>query len=603
MSVASKWMGMALLFGVMAGLLILKEHTLHRPDKPGSEGCLFCHQDVHDPDPSHPISAFGCYTCHLGNPYALDKTRAHVTMAPNPGDLRVAEQTCGKAPCHADIVPRVKKSVMATNRGIIQTLQHQWGTGTQNQDVDVRSLYAEASSQEPALDHYRKLCGGCHLWKPRGDRPGEVGRRGGGCSDCHILDQDPEPGQKREASYHPRMTTRIPSANCVKCHHRSARIGLSYFGRFESAGYGTPYQGMGLNRRRLSGNRFYIHLEADIHHQKAQMECIDCHTATGLMGDGKVHDRMAAQTDITCRACHVPSFAAADPEDTLADRLVMLNRRVPDIGPYPVAFTQKGTPLYNLRTISGKTVFYRKKDGKPFEMDTESPAKPYHTLKGHRRLSCQACHSAWIPQCYGCHLTYRKSQHQRDWISGQPSPGRWEESRSYMRFSKPALGIQEGADIFPVSPCQVFVSYFDDMDTYQADRSFHTVNLSAFDPHTTTRAARSCPECHTDPKVLGLGQGILFEQDGKAVFRPTYDARSSGMGLGFPLDALVDMDGRELQQGARGGVRPFCRDEIQRILYVGQCIGCHHQYADPIYTDFERSRERFESGAGLKCLP
>ncbi|MFP4085396.1 MAG: hypothetical protein ACLFUL_01260 [Desulfobacteraceae bacterium] len=119
--------------------------------------------------------------------------------------------------------------------------------------------------------------------------------------------------------------------------------------------------------------------------------------------------------------------------------------------------------------------------------------------------------------CGGCHLTYRKSQHQRDWISGQPSPGRWKESRSYMRFS--------------------------------------------------------------------------------------YDARSSGMGLGFPLDALVDMDGRELQQGARGGVKPFCRDEIQRILYVGQCIGCHHQYADPIYPDFERSRERFENGAGLKCLP
>ncbi|MGM0427040.1 MAG: hypothetical protein ACQEQ7_07370 [Thermodesulfobacteriota bacterium] len=602
MSISSKSILIVLLCGIMAGLLILKEKTLHRPDEPVSEACLFCHQEVKDPDPSHPVSAFGCHTCHLGNPYALDKTRAHVSMVSNPGDLRVAEKTCGKASCHPEIVPRVKKSIMATNRGIIQTLQHQWGKETEDREKEVRNLYTEARSEDLALDHYRKLCAGCHLWKQRGDGQGEVDRRGGGCSNCHILDQNPLPKQKSDPADHPKMTTRIPSENCTKCHNRSARIGLSYFGRFESAGYGTPYQGRGLNHRRLSGNRFYMHLQADIHHKKAQMECIDCHTATGLMGDGKVHDRMATQTDITCQACHVPVFSRVTQKDTLAARLVQLNKRVPGIGQTPVAFTPKKTPLYNLRKVSGKIIFYRKKDGHPFEMDTGSFDKPHHTLKGHQRLSCQACHSAWIPQCYGCHLTYRRSQDQRDWISTRPSPGRWKESRSYIRFSKPALGVQGETGIFPVSPCQVFVSYFDRTDTYQANRSFNTVNLSAFDPHTTTTTSRPCQECHADPKVLGLGEGLLFEQDGQAVFRPTYDAQSSGMELPFPLDAFVNINGEPLQQGAGGGVRPLNRDEIQRILYVGQCTGCHDQYADPIYTDFQQSRQRFETETDLPCL-
>lgn len=612
MAVSVKYILVILVGGVLAGSLIVKEKRLHRPDEPDSEACLSCHQEVRDPDPSHPVSALGCHACHLGNPYALDKTRAHVTMVSNPGDLRVAEQTCGQSQCHPDIVPRVKKSIMATNRGIIETLQRQWNSKNRGaaaishddgaREMDVRGLYSEDCAEELALDHYRKLCGGCHLWKERGDKEGEIGRRGGGCSDCHILDQRPKPQSGPHPTDHPKITTQIPSENCVKCHNRSARIGLSYFGRYESAGYGTPYQGKDLNHRRLSGDRFYIDLTPDIHHQTAQMACIDCHTATGLMGDGKSHDRMATQTDITCRACHQPVFSRVTSKDALAARLVQLNRRVPEIGTDRIAVTKKGTPLYNLRQTAGETIFYRKKDGKPFKMDINAFNKPYHSLKGHQRLSCQACHSAWVPQCYGCHLTYRKSRKQRDWLSNEPCPGKWRERRSYMRFSKPALGVKGAAGIFPVSPCQVFVSYFDHTDTYQADKSFNTVNLSAFDPHTTTRRSRPCVECHGDAKVLGLGQGILVEQNGQAVFRPTYDIQSSGIDLPFALDAFTDVTGERLQQGARGMVRPLNMNEIQSIIYVGQCIGCHHEYSDPIYTDFQRSTHRFETDGRVPCL-
>ncbi|MBL7102249.1 MAG: hypothetical protein KJ573_10450 [Proteobacteria bacterium] len=594
---------------LVAAALLIKESRIKRPSEPLQDGCVSCHGDVKDPDPSHPVSVFGCYICHLGNRYSLDRDRAHFTMVRNPGDLRVVDRTCGKGGCHSDIVARVKNSVMATNRGIIGVIQEQWlnskkANGAPNvvRAIGVGDLYGKDPPSNLAIDHYRKMCGGCHLWKERGDREGEVGRRGGGCSNCHVLDEEKKGSAEKKTTGHPKMTTRIPSRNCIKCHNRSARIGLSYFGRFESAGYGTPYEGNGLSGRRLSGNRFFLNLQADIHFSKANMECIDCHTATGLMGDGRQYDKMAAQIDISCQACHSPKFSVMEGPESLAGRLAFLNKRVPRGIGKSIALSKKGTPLYNLQRKDGKVIFYRKMDGLPVEMDIRSSDKPHHGLKGHERLACQSCHSAWIPQCYGCHLTYRKSERQTDWITHESSPGRWKEARSYLRFSRPALGIRNGFGIYPISPCQVFVSVFDSSGRFRKDQSFKTMNISAFDPHTTSKKSRTCIECHQDPKVIGLGEGILHQKGSKRVFRATYDSSSSGIDVPFPLDGFVDLSGEPLQTDSGKGVRPFNREEIDRILGVAPCLGCHPGYDDRIYGDFRGSKERFEIEAGLPCL-
>ncbi len=593
----------------MAVILILKEGRIKRPSGPVQEGCIFCHEGVKDSDPSHPVSAFGCSICHLGNRYSFDRERAHFTMVRNPGDLRVVDKTCGKTGCHSDMASRVKHSVMATNKGIIRIIQEQWlkigeakGDAPVVRGVGVRDLYGKTPYQNLAIDHYGKMCGGCHLWKKRGDGRREVGRRGGGCSDCHVLDEDKKGSVKNKTADHPKMTTRIPSGNCSKCHNRSARIGLSYFGRFESAGYGTPYEGSGLSSRTLSGNRFFMNLQADVHFRKAGMECIDCHTATGLMGDGNAYDHMEEQTDITCQACHSPVFSLIERDDSLAGRLAFLNKRVPGVLKKSVGLSKKGTPIYHLQKEDGKVILYRKMDGLPIEMNIPSPDRPHHLLKGHERLSCQACHAAWIPQCYGCHLTYRKSEQQTDWITKEKSPGRWEETRSYIRFSRPALGIRNNLGVFPISPCQMFVSVFDRSGEYRKDRSFKVMNLSAFDPHTTSKKSRTCLECHEEPKVIGLGDGILHQKNGKRVFRPTSDASSSGMDLSHPLDAYVNLDGEPLQTGFGNGVRPFNRAEIDRIFEVAPCLGCHSGYDDRVYGDFQKSKKRFETDAGLPCL-
>ncbi len=574
---------------ILALFLIYKERQRDTTEPLPKEKCLFCHKDLTDPDTSHPISAFGCYKCHLGNPFSLDEDRAHFTMVNNPSDLSIVDQTCGKTGCHPEIVSRVKKSIMATNKGILNTLIYLW-EGIEKCNMDVTSLLARDIKTNLAIEHYMKMCGGCHLWKKRWDFPGEIGKRGGGCSDCHIIDYSRPTGKE-----HPKMTTRIPSENCTKCHNRSARIGLSYFGRFESEGYGTPYQGKWLNTRRLSGNRFFTNLPADTHYKKANMECIDCHTETEIMGDGKNYTHLKEQIEISCNDCHLPQFKKVK-KGTLAEKLAFLNKKVPNPAGKEIAITKRGTPIYSLQKRGKEIIFYRKKDGKAIKVTKFLKEKTYHNMKGHERLRCQACHSLWMPQCYGCHDSYRKDRNQYNWIKKNISSGRWAEKRSYIRFLKPTLGIDNKGKISPFSPCQVFASIFD--ENKKPQNSFKILTMTSFDPHTTQKDARNCLECHSDPKTLGLGEGILY----KNRFRPTYDASSSGLGIDFPLDAFVNTKGKPLQiTSPYPSARPFNKEELKNIIRVNQCLPCHNLYEDKIYKKFNLSKKQFQKGKNLPC--
>jgi len=193
-------------------------------------------------------------------------------------------------------------------------------------------------------------------------------------------------------------------------------------------------------------------------------------------------------------------------------------------------------------------------------------------MKGHERLKCQACHSHWIPQCYGCHIRYTKRKKQRDWLWGKKSYGQWKEYRSYIRFLKPTLGIDSSGKIAPFSPCQVFFKgYENDQDTTPFTHTMHLI-MSSFDPHTTQKKSRKCFDCHGDPKTLGLGEGILLKVKGKWKFRATFDSSRSGFSFSFPLDAFGDLTGKHLHAGYRKGARPFNKEELEgHILNFNYC--------------------------------
>ena len=554
----------------------------------GSDMCISCHKEERDVSKSHPKSIMGCSTCHLGNPYVLNKKEACKGVIKYPSDLSVCEKTCGD--CHKALIEDVKNSLMATNRGIISSLLYQWGfSPSPNKEIDIDTLKNE--KKNIAIDHFNKMCASCHLWKQLGVGKGEIGTRGGGCANCHLINDD-----KKK---HPLLTTRIPSENCTKCHNRSDRIGLSYFGKFESEGYGTPYENGHLSSNRLSGGRFFYHLPSDVHWSEAKMDCIDCHTMKGVMGWGKRKNHLEAQEEIQCKDCHSPHFQEVE-RDTLPLTLSFLNEKVPLKAGDMVAVASRGSLLYNVKKVKGKVILYRKRDGRPIEIKL-TKEKAYHTASYHKSLSCSACHSKWIPQCYGCHEVLFKGLKQKNWLTQKIEEGRWVELRSYLRFAYPQLGVGENGEIMPIAPgCQTYLSVFD-KDYNLKQKNIINLGIAAFDPHTTNKS-HTCIECHSYPKTLGFGEGSLnFDfKNNTFNFKPLYDVKKSHLG-DIALDQMINEEGEPLQITSRLHARPLNKQELLRMWRPSACVVCHDKYDDKIYKDFDKSFKMFIRGKGKRC--
>jgi hypothetical protein len=396
--------------------------------------CLSCHKEK--PDKAHGREVLGCAVCHEGNPLSGDKQRAHMGMVLNPGELRFADKTCGQSGCHPNEVTWVKNSLMATNRGIISTLRFYWGESPDhNEDLSVKIL-KDTGMNSFAIDYYRKLCGSCHLWVERRSLPSFLANKGGGCIACHFV-KDKEKKPKDEK--HSRIIKVIPLENCVLCHNRSGRIGLSYQGQFESEGYGTPYEKGDFSSRELVDGRFYRVFKDDIHHEKG-LTCIDCHSQKEIMGDGVRHAHFEEQLEVTCQDCHGTSKRLK--------AIVAVNKADLSTFTTPVSFPNypklpnlPGPPKLNILEKDGSFFLENKQNKKLHPLRAPNPVACMHPT--HRRLSCQACHSTWVPQCYGCHVRMDRSKTQLDKVLIKETPGLWEEFRSFIRYECPPLGIFE----------------------------------------------------------------------------------------------------------------------------------------------------------------
>jgi len=555
------------------GWFIVGEQLVQRPDRlyvtsSGSvDMCLSCHKDE-KLDPAHDAAVIGCSPCHLGNPLAIAKEKAHEGMVLNPGDLRHVEKTCSVEGCHPVDVHKVKNSLMATNRGIIGTLQYYWGeTDSQDTELTVEKLL-KTDENSLALDYYRKLCATCHLWKQKNDLAGLpkfFNEKGGGCSACHyslpgqsddsqiLVADTTQAGNPDKKKIHPLITKKVHSINCVRCHNRSGRIGISYLGVFESEGYGTPYEDGHLNSRQLPGARFYLDLADDVHHAKG-MECIDCHTRNEIMGDGTSYAHYEKQVEISCLVCH------SDAPGT----------------------TRKGATLTNVETEDGKTVLVGKVDDKVHPVRTVK--KGVCDFPAHKRLSCEACHSTWVAQCYGCHAKRDASLTHLDKLSLKDTKGLWEEGRSYIRYERPMLGVWEDEIVVVTPGCQDIVTAVDEKG--EIAESFNRFTMAAINPHTTQAKGRACIDCHASTKTVGLGEGRVFMREGQLAFEPIDQGIRTSAGTTVPFDAYVTLDGESLQHSSRSTLRPFDGKELRAILRVGLCVQCHNQYDDTIWKKY-----------------
>jgi hypothetical protein len=562
------------------------------------EKCLTCHEGIEKISEVPGMAELTCTDCHLGDAAATEKDAAHTGMYANPTDLRVVDQTCGT--CHPDEVEKVGKSMHATMAGMISGTRYAWGAQGREtiyatypvEDQDPQGENALKSLKQipsydpakpmgpensPGDDYLRNQCLRCHLWSDGAQADGDY--RASGCAACHVLYSDEgtyEGGdkailkdQKDRPRFH-RITSKIPETQCIHCHNRGGRTGVSFIGTIESDGYGSPYTEKGGKQGKLHGKN-YNHLTADVHYDKG-LTCIDCHTRQDLHGDGNIYAKREQAVEIECQDCH----------GSLQQRSELK--------------TSWGNTFNNLKKkADGSIVLTAKLTGKEHQVPQIKDAK--YSSEGHaamvaipshmEKMECYACHATWAPQCYGCHAKQDVGKTDGDWInvktgsdpsraglksSREKSAFGWEESRSYVRWESPTLGINSDGKVSPFIPgCQVFFTQMEGGKGLISNQVFQTTNgtsgigTNPIQPHTVTKKARTCADCHMNPKALGLGSGA-------------YDIDKNfpdGAPVDFELERIVDEEGRQLQQTAREGARPFNKEELQRMDRSGTCVACH----------------------------
>lgn len=576
------------------------------------ESCMLCHQEMKGFSPAHAPEAIGCVSCHLGNPFTPDKDQAHTNMLLVPGNLDNAARSCGTAQCHPDITDRINTTLMTTMSGIISVNRFVFNElPLPDGHFDIHDI-----GHSPADQHLRNMCSRCHLGNLKTE-PGPVSQesRGGGCNACHLNYSAVAQSELGNFfgtlmpdsslwSAHPALNLNISNDHCFGCHSRSGRISTSYEGWHETLLHRDEIPAADTLRV-LDDGRVFRYITEDVHH-KAGMLCIDCHDSYELMGDGTYYMHEEDQVMITCEDCHfheMPAFMNLADLDAETRKILQLKDMDVEASVF-LPMGNSGRVIWNSKfDRQGGAVLIGKVSGK--EHPLNAPAGICSRGRAHSDLSCQACHTAWVPQCIGCHNEYDPKVAGYDMLKQQEEVGSWVEYVGLYLADLPTLGVVEGEarQVHTFVPGMILTI---DKSTYMEDIDdpfvFHRL-YAPLSAHTTVREGRSCRSCHNDPLAIGYGRGeleyVIEGENAKWVFTPKYANNPNDM---LPEDAWIPFlkqpDGN---YSARSNTRPFSLEEQQKILLVGACLECHDEDSELMLStldDFEEVLER----KSVKCI-
>ena len=311
--------------------------------------------------------------------------------------------------------------------------------------------------------------------------------------------------------------------------------------------------------------------------------------------------------------------------------------------------TSRGNPFGNVVREKDKVVIHSA-SGLDFEVPTlksiaqkRSWKNPKHAKTAMLRvkkhidtMECYACHSAWAPQCYGCHVKvdYSDSNKSMDWVksgniqfadghtaesrrdgNAPKQPGKVSEGRTYLRWENPVLGVNGEGRVSPIIPgCQQITTVIGpDGKTVVSNKIWRTppgmedggkkgqrgIDMAPAAPHTTVREARSCSSCHASSKALGYGthDGRYMKQFIKDVYVDVTDTTTT---IGEPvsdkaviqiaaitdlpmdLDQVVTRDGEQLQTVGHHwpGSRALNTKQRVNMERVAVCLACHQDIPD-----------------------
>lgn len=578
----------------------------------GEAGCIGCHRPL-APDgqrvgieDAHPLAPLTCTDCHGGNAGASTRAGAHVApgSAPaflknltsdqldqvprdylrfvNPGDMRVAAQTCGRAGCHPAHAANMPLSTMSTFGGHYTLPRYLAGAQDRAADfgaIDItdpsydpvtaaigavgafRALRepapdADRSTIQTAIDVYlSKSCPTCHLAAfGRNDSAGNY--RSSGCSACHMvyandgLSRSADPTLSKDFPPHPvrhHLTLAIPTEQCAHCHFQGGRIGLAYRGIREGGfnAANTPANAVSLGTPLHAHDADYYFTDEDrtnavdetppdLHHA-AGMVCADCHVGGDVHGDGALYASERHQVGIRCEDCHgtVRAELSTDPVDgTFKTSKGFTLRRVrrDEQNRIRLALLTQDREL-----IIPQIKHLLDRGANPLMADAMGIDR--NGFSHTDRLECYTCHTAWRETCFGCHVTVDDSRSARNNTTGLTSQGAIAVSRDTYSNDFFTLGMDHRGKIAPLcNSMTAFFSYIDAGGTMRyRDRPRSSADgrvgfgWNPFHHHTVSRIPQNCDRCH--PLAAELGA------DNSATLRETY-----GFGNGAVL--LRDGDGR-----------------------------------------------------------
>ncbi len=537
------------------------------PDQ-GSQ-CRTCHSQLENGTENMGFD-LDCTWCHGGDRDATTMELAHVqptepvindaTTLPldydlpyqrfvNPSNLRIVDDVCL---CHYEQMQRVPKALMATAaghyagglflNGVVDTKTPIFGTfAVEDTDGDVpvdqgavASLedlitYDPAGDPQDVATHFAAVpgqaCARCHLWSRgkgyRGAQDKDGTYRADGCVACHMIYSDDGRSESADSSIdheeqgHPMVhtiTRAVPTSQCLHCHHRGARIGLSFTGRAQMPPRLPSGPGVaGTTDVRFNENFHQSDPAAnppDIHHERG-LNCIDCHVQASIMGDGNIFGHMDQATRIECRTCHgMPDVGGAfidndgnplwnadltGPEPIINSKVDQVAHVVPQVQ----AIVDPLSSAYNQKAAVAMDAVHLKVDG---------------------GLECYACHAAWVPNCFGCHFDRDEREQGQNLVTRQWETGKvrtndkiFESFRAFFfgpnkegRIAPYIIGCDPIADVTAPDGSKIL-----DFKMPETVNGKSGLALQPVQPHTVRSVGevRQCVECHRSPPALGLGTG------------------------------------------------------------------------------------------------
>lgn len=567
------------------------------------ESCMNCHADYTGFIPSHQPEVIGCTPCHRGDPKAIIAEKAHEDMILVPGNLADVHQTCGAANCHGDIAKRVDLSLMASMSGAITVNRFVFG---ETDTLDAHTHIKELGLAHAADVHFRQLCASCHLGNPKANpAPVSESSRGGGCIACHLDYSKQQASEIGEKKFHPAINLNITNEHCFGCHSRSGRISTNYEGWHETRLTAKEYTESEAYRL-LEDGRIFQKMPSDVHHLRG-LECIDCHSANEVMGDGRLYFHEEEAVKISCQDCHfstIPPTIAYDSLDIESKKIIALRAHEKQDR---YLLTHKSlSPIWNVSLNNdNQGVLSQKNSG---DQHLLSPPDEACTRgNAHDALTCSACHTAWAPQCVGCHNTYDTEASSYDHIAKEKRQGKWIEHLGVFFAEAPTLGVvldeNQKRKIKAFIPGMIMTIDQSGFSKKEAPNDLFHRLFAPVAPHTIQKTGRSCESCHQNPLAIGYGRGTLdyvsLEGKGKWVFNSEYTASPED---GLPQDAWIDfLKNSSTSTATRHNARPFDIEEQQTILQVGACLSCHDGNSKIMLDameDFERVFQKISS----KCI-